>query len=376
MNINNENNSILYKQILSGIENGLLKMKDEYVPIEEFNKRLEKFKHFNYLKLSDDEIFWILTYVMFFNMGKKASMIEAKLPLFKKYLYGYKNLALLPESDIENIIKSTGFNKQVHWCIENSKEFEAIINNHGSFQKYISTKFGIVDTYCSNQKLNMLYTDLKNSFVGIGETAGWHFLTELGFNSLKPDTVIRRLFYRLGLIDNQEDMNSAIEVGRKISKDLNIPIRYIDIIFVKYGQVGHSNLLGTKDGICTENNPKCHICDLKKFCKYSLNELSKPGDVIKDSHKVPYTEHKESNNNPHTVEKDFPKQDKFKSMYDKSSIQLKTLFNELVKLIDEFDIKNFATNTPDYRLQKKYNFCLIKFLTTENALRIHLKLFD
>lgn len=262
-----------YREIILGVEDGLKKMKMTNISTDDFKNRLEKFKHFNYIHLDDNEIFWMLTYIMFFNMGKKASMIEKKLPIFKPYLYGYEKLTKLSQKDIDSIISNTGFEKQINWVISNAIVFNTLVKQKGSFKEYMENKFGIKDIYCSSQQLSYLYNDLRIKFKGIGETAGWHFITELGFFSLKPDSVIRRIFYRLGLISNEDNLTDAIEVGRKISKELNIPIRYLDIIFVKFGQVGQSDLLGTVDGMCTENNPKCYMCSLKNMCKYNSDEI-------------------------------------------------------------------------------------------------------
>jgi DNA-3-methyladenine glycosylase I len=91
---------------------------------------------------------------------------------------------------------------------------------------------------------------------------------ELGFTVLKPDIVLSRIFFRLGLVDSQDDNSGVIEAGRKIAVAAKEPIRYIDIIFVLYGQVGEKPYLGLKTGICLEKNPKCKRCDMYNFCTY------------------------------------------------------------------------------------------------------------
>jgi len=377
-----------FKEIVLGVEDGLQKMKMSNVSTVDFNNRLEKYKHFNYISLNDDEVFWMLTYVMFFNMGKKASMIEKKLPLLKPYLYGYEKLTKLSEVDIKNIINSTGFNKQVNWVISNAIIFNDLIKHHGSFKGYLEIKFGIKNIYCSNQQLLYLYNDLKLKFKGIGETAGWHFITELGFFSLKPDSVIRRIFYRLGLISSEDNLLGSIEVGRKISMELNIPIRYLDIIFVKFGQVGQSDLLGTIDGICTEKNPKCGLCNLKGICKYSSGELERTSTYIEASvtydnefdievKKINMFTNAERNNNKIELNNfRWELTSKFKDKYDKAPENLKILFSKLVGGIDDIGIEHFSTNTPDYRLKNRINFCLITFDLQNNSIRIHLRIDD
>ena len=45
--------------------------------------------------------------------------------------------------------------------------------------------------------------------------------------------------------------------------------RYIDIIFVKYGQEGKSDEFGLVNGICLSHNPSCNnLCELTDCCIY------------------------------------------------------------------------------------------------------------
>ena len=49
------------------------------------------------------------------------------------------------------------------------------------------------------------------------------------------------------------------------------PIRYVDIIFAKYEQVGKDEEWGLEGGICLERNPKCDICGVREYCYYAKN---------------------------------------------------------------------------------------------------------
>lgn len=373
-----------YDRIIEGIINGLVKMKNPHVSLEEFYQRLDNFKNFDYKKLSDDEIFWRLTYVLFFNRRIPASTIEKKLPLLRKYLYGVEKLSHLNSKQIEDIINHIGFSEVVRWCVENSKLFYSLINKYGSFNNYLKEEFNIIDTSCSEEQLQKLYLALKKNFKGIGKSAGWHFLTELGFFTLKPDKVIRRIFYRIGLIEDENDLDATIAVGREISKQLNIPIRYIDIIFVKYGQVGQSDLLGTIDGICTENNPKCNICELKSICRYykKSSKFQPINRTNANSFKAHFILHSTQQKTDTVTEKsnalqvynlDLSKAPKFKSKYLKLDETKKILLQTLIKKCSQFCHKHFATDTPDYRFANKVNFCLITLLVREQKIRIHIR---
>jgi DNA-3-methyladenine glycosylase I len=109
---------------------------------------------------------------------------------------------------------------------------------------------------------------LKKRFKYLGGITVFHFLADIGYNVLKPDRVLCRIIYRLGLVDSEEDLLGVIAAGRKFSSATGLPIRYIDIIFVAYGQVDAKPEFGLKEGICLSNSPKCELCGIYKFCQY------------------------------------------------------------------------------------------------------------
>jgi DNA-3-methyladenine glycosylase I len=102
-------------------------------------------------------------------------------------------------------------------------------------------------------------------------------MSEIGLSVLKPDRVILRIFELLGLLrirTDEENNDQAIMQGMIFSKETGYPIRYIDIIIVKYGQRG-GEAYGLDDGICLEKSPKCHICSITDCCNYYLSESKK-----------------------------------------------------------------------------------------------------
>jgi len=117
------------------------------------------------------------------------------------------------------------------------------------------------DPLSNEDTIERLRADLRSRFRYLGERTVNHFLTDLGLNVLKPDRVICRIFSRLGFIDDANNIVQAINVGKEMAIATSYPIRYIDIIFVTYGQMGD-------DGICLEKNPKCCICGIKEYRDY------------------------------------------------------------------------------------------------------------
>ncbi len=112
-----------------------------------------------------------------------------------------------------------------------------------------------------------LKEDLQLRLVGLGEITTYHFLTDIGMPVLKPDRVVTRIFTRLGLVEQDAGPLSIIHEGKKFAEATGLPIRYVDIVFVAYGQV-QTKEIGLERGICLEINPSCSVCGAARYCDY------------------------------------------------------------------------------------------------------------
>ena len=246
-----------YNEIFTQIENTLRKSSN--LSKEQFDSRFEEFKNLSYKNMQDKDIFWILVYVTFYS-GMRASTVSEKLPAIKKYLYNFGKVKDYSEKEINQILTEPNVihhKRKIEACVNNAKAFDKLLNTHGSFSKYLES-FGLLS---NEETIERLRTDLRSRFQYLGERTVNHFLTDLGLNMLKPDRVICRIFSRLGFIDDVNNIAQAVKVGKDIATATGYPIRYIDIIFVTYGQIGD-------DGICLEKNPKCFVCGIEKYCDY------------------------------------------------------------------------------------------------------------
>jgi len=260
-------NVIELKEIFSKIEETL--QNQSSLTKQLFDCRFGKFKNIDYRLMADDDIFWILVYVTFYS-GMKAATVSQKLVIIKRYLYDFRKVKDYSQQEINQILNDPNMihnKRKINACIENAKEFYNLISQKGSFQKYLES----FEPLTNEENIERLKADLRRRFHYLGERTVNHFLTDLGLNVLKPDRVICRIFERLGLIENKNNIGKAIEVGKKIAVATNYPIRYIDICFVKYGQMGEDEYFGLTDGICLERNPKCSICGVKEYCRYYAN---------------------------------------------------------------------------------------------------------
>lgn len=149
---------------------------------------------------------------------------------------------------------------KIEACIQNAKKVSEIIDKYGSVRCYIES----FSPNSSDEALNKLKRSLESKFSFLGGVTSYHFLTDIGLNVLKPDRVILRIFKRLGLIEGEKDLLGAVKMGRAFSKANDVPIRFIDIIFVLFGQLNQEKL----ECICSEKNPKCHKCGVKSECLF------------------------------------------------------------------------------------------------------------
>ena len=253
-----------YKAIFTRIEDTL--RRESSLSPELFDSRFGGFKNTSYKNMTDKEIFWVMVYVAFYS-GMRASTVTQRLPAIKKYLYDFKVVKEYSHVEIEQIMndpETIHYQLKIQGCITNAKAFSCVLNKFGSFARYIGS-YGAL----SNEKnIDRLRADLRGRFKFLGERTVNHFLTDLGINVLKPDRVVCRILSRLELLHDENDTARAIDVGKEIALATGYSIRYVDIIFVKYGQMGKDDYFGTEDGICLNKNPKCEKCGVSNYCKH------------------------------------------------------------------------------------------------------------
>lgn len=257
----------VHKEIFNKIEYSL--KNESWFTEDEFNQVYGRFKNYKSKQRTDDEIFEILTMIIFYS-GFRAATVERKEKVILGYFHDYLKVPEFNDRDVQRILSDSEMIKnerKIRSCIANAKSFKMIVDQFGSFQNYLD-KYEVNN---SIENLNLLKEELKYRFLYLGETTVYQFLTDLGFNVLKPDRVILRILNRLGLIEKEKLLLKAISEERKFAIETGLPIRYIDVILVKYGQQGESEMFGLKNGICFEKNPRCNICEVKQHCNFSNN---------------------------------------------------------------------------------------------------------
>jgi len=233
---------------------------------EDFERNWGKFKKYHYKNYSDNDVYGILVQVAFYS-GMKAKTVTEKLPAIKKYFNDYTSAKSFSETEVNAILEDPNtihYKRKIEACINNAITFDKLIKRHGTFSNYIES-FGNLE---EERTLNLLKRDLMQ-FDYVGPITAYHVMLDLGLNVWKPDRVIRRILFRLGLISDKENIEQSIAAGKEFARQLSEPIRYIDIVMVKYGQMGDEEGFGlAKGGICLEKNPRCPVCGVKEYCTY------------------------------------------------------------------------------------------------------------
>jgi DNA-3-methyladenine glycosylase I len=254
-----------YSDIFNQIEATIITLGSKNLPLNEIQKNLDYFKYFESNEYSDADYYWLIVQVVFY-AGFKAATVNSKLSLIKSYFPDYKTVAKYNEDQVDKMLADPQMirnQRKIQACIENARTFQNIIREYGSFDTYIKS-FSATEFF---ENLLLLKEELEYKFNGFGKVTTYHFLTDIGLPVLKPDRVICRIFQRLGLIENDQQLLKTIIQGRKFAEATGHPLRYIDIVFVAYGQMEFKDF-GLDRGICLTSNPSCSLCSIKEFCLY------------------------------------------------------------------------------------------------------------
>jgi DNA-3-methyladenine glycosylase I len=254
-----------YKNIFNAIETTIFEIGSKKVPLEQIRAELEPYKHLEGHAFTDDEYYTMLVHIVFY-AGFNAQTVTNKLSVIDHHFPSYRLVADYTDDDVNLILNDVNMirnRSKVQACIANAKEFRNVIGENGSFHKWIES-FSATQ---SDANLVRLKDELERRFAWLSSTTALHFLTDIGMPVLKPDRVVRRIFSRLGLADEDAAAAVMINEGRKFAEATGLPIRYIDIVLVAYGQM-QTKEIGIERGICLDKNPSCSLCGITKHCQY------------------------------------------------------------------------------------------------------------
>lgn len=267
----------MQKEILKEIFDLMYKKLTELAIGEGFFKWIDRRRNFTFDKIKnkgDDYLFEALILVIF-SGGFRARIVDAKWPFIKEAFadfniqkvadYDKKKIAQLLNNS--NIIRHSG---KIRATVKNAKEVITLQRQYGSFANYLES---------FRDSLVSLAKDLNERFGYLGPETVWDFLKDIGFDAIKPDLHVRRIFWRLGLINSEEPSyrttKEVFEVAKKMSEATGERLGVIDAVIWFYGADRPKEI---KKVICGRN-PLCNECYLTKFCKY-YKQNEKPKNKI------------------------------------------------------------------------------------------------
>jgi DNA-3-methyladenine glycosylase I len=257
-------NNFPYRDVFLAVEQRLIKAGSQHKSADEIQRYLDKFKRFEGREISDDQYFSIVVFVAFYS-GFKAATVTSKRHIIQRHFPGWKVVSSFTNENINQILadpEMIAHEGKIRACVKNAKTFNDLIAEHGSIKNYIAS-YSPTDSF---ENLLLLKEALEATFAYLGGITVYHFMTDIGLPVLKPDRVMCRIFERLGLLENQNQLLKAVLQGRKFSEATGFPIRYIDIVFVAYGQM-KSEEIGIAEGICLKS-PRCNECSIQRYCRF------------------------------------------------------------------------------------------------------------
>lgn len=205
----------------------------------EFDERFDVYKNYENRVMSNNDYYQLIVNIIFYS-GFRAATVEKYLDTIHAYFSDYKIVMDYDLEQIERIKNDPQMiqnKRKIDACVKNAAKINGIVKEYGSVKAYIDSFEPNLNEDC----LNKLKKSLEKNFIYLGGITSYHFMTDIGLNVLKPDRVIARIFYRLGLIATENELFEAVKIGRSFSLATKIPIRYIDVIFVMYGQLKVAN---------------------------------------------------------------------------------------------------------------------------------------
>jgi DNA-3-methyladenine glycosylase I len=276
----NHDPSVL-KAIFDTLEGTLIREGDQHeraVPMGDGLRVVARRATEDFRNADNDKYFRQMVHVVFY-AGMKAATVTKALDAIDKHFPSYTVAAGYGASEIAAIMNDTSMirnRRKIEACIHNAKKFVEICSKR-SFVEYLGS-------FASDKSRWKAIKEFKF----MGKITSFHYLMEIGYPLLKPDRVVSRIFSRLGLVNglpepilhpnptkfSEDQLWQIVEVGERIADATGHAIRYVDLVFVTYGQVKGQDPEGLSQGICLDNKPKCYLCGLRDECQYSPKTVS------------------------------------------------------------------------------------------------------
>ncbi|MGA2310011.1 MAG: DNA-3-methyladenine glycosylase I [Candidatus Bathyarchaeia archaeon] len=194
----------------------------------------EKMKYYRELDCKDwsnNDFFDVMARAVF--TGIRDKTIEKRWPAITEVFskFNVNKVVKYTEKDVQRLMKNQEVIKhegRIRATISNARKMEDIAKQYGSFLNYVD----------SFQKSDDLVSDLQEQFDYIGEVNVYEFLTQIGKPFIKPDRQIRKVFLKLGLINEKATPEEIVQIGKDMAKAVNEKPAVVDWVLWTYGKLG------------------------------------------------------------------------------------------------------------------------------------------
>lgn len=278
------------------------------------NAILRKFSTLNYEKYTDNHIYWDIVQKIHYAGNVQAISATTTLRGLsdEEYFKDYSVSSKYTEDDIDLIVsldtnRMRTKKRTAEFCVESAKIFSNILDKRkggdkkfASFVEDLTSEFqrkpkqshwsGPRDDAEMAKQFLTFFTNEPHKLSGLSKIGTCHFLMDLGFKIPKPDRVLTRVLYRLGLVDKENDIDGVISAIPHIADITTKTVREIDILFMRFGQSGPEDDFIIQ-GPCLQNNPTCCDCPISDRCLYhrGCSEASNLPQDTKQALKVFFT---------------------------------------------------------------------------------------
>lgn len=229
-----------------------------------FDRTLEKELSKIYIGKSDNFFFHQLCDLIF-QSGVRGAVWQRYEPEIRKEFKDYKvkKVANFTQKDVERMLKNPKMfrhRKKIESVVHNAKEMVDISKEYNGFWHFLDSH----DT-------EDLVEKLKGNFQWMGYTNAYAFLRYVGMDFIKPDLNVRRVLFRLGLVDSQaptlQTYKQIQEVAKKMAKASKVKMAVVDYTLYMFG-AGEKPFV--KYAVCGKV-PKCNECNVTE-CKQEVKQ--------------------------------------------------------------------------------------------------------
>ena len=184
-----------------------------------FSMALEREASKTYVGMSDDFFFKQLCDLVF-QSGLRGQVWQKYEPEIRKEFSDYKvkTVATYTQKDIERMLtnkKMLKHRKKIEACIHNAKEIIEISRECNGFWCFLDSL-----------EIEEMVEKLRGNFKWMGYTNAYAFLRYVGMEVFKPDINVRRVLFRLGLLDSMtltpQTYKQVQEIGRSMQGQIKL----------------------------------------------------------------------------------------------------------------------------------------------------------